>query len=369
MTTVSTFPFGLTPVTDRAAMQQRYRETAPQLARDFPIPSDLPRRHPLLARLEGRFPLEDQLPPWWAACREAFQQRCPCLEPLLAGMTCAEFRRGSLDHTRWKTWRACLCSAAPGVLETACGCLHRAWNLSLLAEDILVGETRERWRDLIVNRGEKGIARDLDLVITSTADWWLNMSNGHGWTSCMGHGNDRDPRIIGNWYDTGVLLAALVERGADCWTPDTLIARTTLRLAWKAATLDDGFEPTVVYPSSLRIVSGRVYHNDQTAAYNLLAALIQRIEQRGLAWGCIAATNTANAVATGLLGPVVVEQQVDHCAGVAFWRPGAVDEPYLDGEACFRERRAESSFGILAYPSLTIYPCCRTRTGPLSATH
>ena len=40
----------------------------------------------------------------------------------------------------------------------------------------------------------------------------------------------RDPRIIGNWYDTGVVLAALVARGADCWTPDCLIARTTVRL-------------------------------------------------------------------------------------------------------------------------------------------
>lgn len=367
MTMVALSPFGLTLVRERDAMQRRYAEVAPHLARDFPIPYHLPRRHPRLAQFEGRFPLEDQLPPWWAACREAFKQRCPCLAPLLQGITCAEFRRGSLDHSRWKAWSACLCLDTAGVSETACGCLHRAWNLSLLAEDMLAGEIKERWRDLIVNRGEKGIPHDLDLVITSAADWWLNMSNGRGWTSCMGKAYERSYRIIGNWYDTGVLLAALVERGADCWTPDVVIARTTLRLAWKADRPDDSFEPTIVYPSSQRIVLGRAYHKDQTAAYNLLAALIERIEQRGLAWGCVAATNTANAVSTGLLGSVVIEQQVDHCAGVTFRRPDSVDEPYLDGEACFRERREEASSSILAYPSLSIYPCCHTRAGSLSA--
>jgi hypothetical protein len=369
MATVSAPAFGLTLVVERDTMQRRYCETSSSLAREFPLPSTLPRRHPLLAQFEERFSVEDQLPPWWAACREAFQQRCPCLESLLQEMTCAEFRRGSVDHTRWKAWRACLCPASSDESETACGYTHRAWNLSLLAENILGEESRERWRDLIVNRGEKGIPHELDLVITSAPDWWLNMSNGRGWTSCMGKDDERSCCIIGNWYDTGVLLAALVERGGDCWTPNAIIARTTLRLAWKADTQNDDFEPTVVYPSSLCVALGRVYHNDQTAAYNLLAELVRHIEQRGLAWGCIAATNTANAVSTGLLGPIAVEQQVVPCAGVAFWRPASVDEPYLDGEACFRERREESSSAILAYPSLSIYPCGGRRSRPLSAAH
>ena len=86
------------------------------------------------------------------------------------------------------------------------------------------------WLDRFVNRGDKDIPLDLDLVITSDPAWWLTMGNGRGWSSCAGTGTTRDPRIIGNWYDTGVVLAALVARGADCWTPDCLIARTTVRL-------------------------------------------------------------------------------------------------------------------------------------------
>src|SRR5260370_27897555 len=132
----------------------------------------------------------------------------------------------------------------------------------------LAAQSRKVWLDRFVNRGDKDIPLDLDLVITSDPAWWLTMVNGRRWSSYTGTGTTRDPRFIGNWYDTGVVLAALVARGADCWAPDCLIARTTVRLV-----VDDmptALEQVVTERSALRLVLGQVYHNDLTSACNLL---------------------------------------------------------------------------------------------------
>jgi hypothetical protein len=352
------FPFGLFSVNHHEEACRRYAEVIPDLALAHPLPLALPRRHPVLAALEGTYAVQDQLPPWWFDCITMLAQRCPCLEPLFRSVSREEFRRGSLDPARWKSWRKhqrCQFSTenAP---QQPCWREQGSGLYWLLAE-VLLSEERELWLDRFVGRGDKDTPLDLDLVITADPQWWLNMSNGRGWYSCMGNGSDRDPRIVGNWYDTGVLLAALVARGTDCWTLACLIARTTIRLVWEGSSAWDEAGRVLLMPSAPRIVIGRLYHNDLTSACHLLITLATLCEQRGLTWGCIAATNTVHLVRDGSLGAVAFDETTHSAIGTAFWRPMEVDEPYLDGEASYRERAEREQEGIWAYPLLSAYAC------------
>ena len=173
----------------------------------------------------------------------------------------------------------------------------------------------------------------------------------------MGNGEDRDPRILGNWYDSGALLAALVARGGDCWTPGSLIARTTLRLVWEYTPGENGEGPGSVVFTDPCIVLGQVYHNDMTAACALVLHLARYIERQGLAWGCIAGTNARHLAHNGSCGSIVVSETVCHGRGVTFWHPENVEEPYLDGDAFYREYKDRKHGGYLADPSLSFYPC------------
>ena len=349
------FPFGLSTVPDHEDLSCRYAETIPALAQEYPLPSMLPRRHPVLQQLAGTYPAQDSLPPWWTDCIKAISKGCPCIAPLIHSINREEFRRGSIDQQRWKTWRDEGCTL-PEAASESCWRAHGP-SLYWIIDEILPAESRQLWLERFGNRGDKDTPFDLDLVITAAPQWWLNMSNGRGWYSCMGSGNDRDPRILGNWYDTGVVLAALVARGADCWPPDCLIARTTVRLVWEEAPTWNETGSMQIAASAPRAVLGRTYHNDLTAACNLLVALAMLFEQHGLSWGCIAGTNTAQFARSGSLGGIDVADMQCDMFGVAFWRPARIDEPYLDGEAAYRERDEREQNGVWTYPALSISPC------------
>lgn len=272
-------PFGLSHVENYEEVSRRYTATIPDLAKNTPLPPALPSRHPALEQLEGRYAVQDRLPPWWHGCVDALISECPCLEPLVRPTSLEEFRRGSIDQRRWNRWRNAECQLTEGQKPVPCWQHHGPGLYRIMAE-VLPAQDRPLWLDRFVIRGDKDIPLDVDLVITSAPQWWLNMSNGRGWSSCMGAGSDRNPRITGNWYDTGVVLAALVARCADCWAPDCLIARTTVRLV-----VDDvptALEQVVTERSALRLVLGQVYHNDLTSACNLLVSLVALFEERGL---------------------------------------------------------------------------------------
>ncbi len=348
-------PFGLSQVENYKEVCRSYAAAIPDLAKEAPLPRALPARHPALAQLEGRYAVQDRLPPWWDGCVDALTTTCPCLEPLLRPLSLEEFRSGSIDQQRWKRWRNAQCQLTEGQKPVACW-QHRGPGLYRIMAEVLPAQDRTLWLDRFVRRGDKDTSLELELVITSDPAWWLNMSNGRGWFSCMGSGADRNPRITGNWYDTGAVLAALVARGADCWAPECLIARTTVRLV-----MDDVpsvlEEPTIPSSSSLRVVLGQVYHNDLTSACNLLVRLAALFEQRGLPWGCIAGTTTAQFAQDGSLGALAIEREAYTALGVPYWLPEATERPALEGKVAYLEGDAQASGGGWTYPLFSVYAC------------
>jgi hypothetical protein len=347
-------PFGLSQVANYEEVSRRYISDIPDLAQETPLPQSLPARHPLLAQLEGRYAVSDGLPPWWDGCMEELTAACPCLEPLLSPLSQEEFRRGSIEQRRWKRWRNAGCQLTEE--QTPVPCWKRCGpGLSRIMVGALPAQSRQVWLDRFVNRGDKDMPQDLDLVITSDPAWWLTMGNGRGWSFYTGTGPLRDPRIIGNWYDTGVELAALVARGADCWTPDCLIARTTVRLVIDNIT--GSIASAGMAESSLRVVLGRVYHNDQTSACNLLFSLAALFDQHGLSWGCIAGTNTAQFAQDGSLGELAIEEEARKALGVPYWLPAATERPALEGQKAYLESNELASGGSWTYPLFSVYAC------------
>jgi hypothetical protein len=347
-------PFGLSQVANYEEVSRRYISVIPYLAQEAPLPQTLPARHPLLAHLEGRYAVQDHLPPWWHGYVEALTTACPCLDPLVRPLSQVEFRYGSIDQQRWKAWRNGQCQLNEGQRAVPCW-KRRGPGFHRIMAGLLPAESRQVWLDRFVDRGDKDIPLDLDLVITSDPAWWLTMGNGLGWYSYESTGPVRDPRIIGNWYDTGVLLAALVARGADCWTPDCLIARTTVRLVIDnntgSVSTNDSSE------SSLRAVLGQVYHNDLTSACNLLLSLAELFEQRSLPWGCIAGTNTAQFAQDGSLGELAIEEEARKALGVPYWLPAATERPALEGQVAYLGSDELASGGSWTYPLFSVYAC------------
>ena len=345
-------PFGLSQVANYEEVSHRYITDRPNLAQEAPLPHTLPAHHPLLAQLEGRYAVQDSLPPWWHGCMEALTTACPCLDTLMRSLSQEEFRRGSIDQQRWKSWRNSECQLTEEQTPVPCQ-KRRGPGLYWIMAGVLPAQNRQVWLDRFVNREDKDIPLDLDLVITSDPAWWLTMDNGRGWSSCTG--TTRDPRIIGNWYDTGVVLAALVARGADCWTPDCLIARTTVRLVIDTNT--GSASTTDTASSSLRVVLGRVYHNDLTSACNLLVSLAVLFEQHKLSWGCIAGMNTAQFAQDGSLGELAIEEEARKALGVPYWLPEATERPTLEGQTAYLESDELASGGSWTYPLFSVYAC------------
>jgi len=347
-------PFGLSQVANYEEVFRRYVSAIPDLAQEAPLPHTLPTRHPLLAQLEGKYAVQDGLPPWWEGCMEALTTACPCLDPLVHSLSQEEFRRGSIDQQRWKTWRNSECQLTEEQTPVPCQ-KRRGPGLYWIMAGALPAQSNKVWLDRFVNRGDKDMPLDLDLVITSEPAWWLNMGNGRGWSSLAGTGTTRDSRLIGNWYDTGVVLAALVARGTDCWTPDCLIASTTVRLVIDNNT--GSVAPADTAQSSLRVVLGQVYHNDLTSACNLLLSLATLFEQHGLSWGCIAGTNTAQFAQDGSLSELAIEEEARKALGVPYWLPAATERPALEGQVAYLESDELASGGSWTYPLFSVYAC------------
>jgi len=347
-------PFGVSQMINYDEVSRRYIIAMPDLAKVTPLPQTLPTRHPLLAQLEGRYAMQDHLPPWWHGCVDILITNCPCLKPLVGALSQEEFRRGSIDQRRWKPWRGTECQLPEGKRSVPCW-KRRGPGLYWIMAGVLQAEGEKVWLDRLVHRGDKDIPLDLDLILTSDPAWWLNMGNGRGWSFHSDTGSMGDPRVISNWYDTGVVLAALVVRGADCWQPDGLIACTTVRLVLD--NIPGSAASTDTAESSLRVVLGQVYHHDLTSACNLLVSLAALFEQHGLSWGCIAGTNTVEFARDGLLGELVIEKETRRAMGVPNFLPAGVERPALEGEVAYLEDDERASEGRWTYPLFSVYAC------------
>ncbi len=100
------FPYGLARVVDYTEVFRHYSQEIPLLAEQVTLPMALPCRHPALSQLEGRYPLEDQLPPWWEELRRCAHQGLP-----LPGTPAARGQPGGVPARL----------ARPGALESMAG--------------------------------------------------------------------------------------------------------------------------------------------------------------------------------------------------------------------------------------------------------
>ncbi|MGH2508623.1 MAG: hypothetical protein ACRDHZ_14660 [Ktedonobacteraceae bacterium] len=97
------FPYGTFPVDSR--FRERYMQDYSE-ASSHALPTHLPWHHPLLRSLEGVYPLENGLPPWWPTC--VAQVESAVLQPLLSTVTAHEFRTGCIEASSWKAFRESL---------------------------------------------------------------------------------------------------------------------------------------------------------------------------------------------------------------------------------------------------------------------
>ena len=199
-------PFGLSQVANYEEVLRRYVSDIPDLAQEAPLPHTLPARHPLLAQLEGRYAVQDRLPPWWHGCVEALTTACPCLDPLMRSLSQEEFRRGSIDQQRWKTWRNTECQLTEEQKPVPCQ-IRRGPGLYWIMAGALPAQSRKVWLDRFVNRGDKDMPLDLDLVITSDPAWWLNYGQWARVVFLCRHGHYSRPashrQLVRYWRSAG----------------------------------------------------------------------------------------------------------------------------------------------------------------------
>jgi hypothetical protein len=303
-------PYGTYDV-DQGTIEQ-YAVLAPSLSDYYPLPEVLPLHHPLLQQLSGTYPVQDAPAPWWPLC---VAQVDPLLRPLLAGLSVEEYRQGTIAEERWRAFKQDHEDAWPARLP-------KSPKITRLLE-------ATDWASLFTNRGPAETPHDLDLVVSTHPAYFINMSNGAGWTSCQHYRKGGDSCCLpGNFYDTGVAVTMLLPRGADVWEPGCVLARTTLR----AFVDDDGCDIAAI---------GQVYHNNHTSALWLLAHLARLLDERGCDWSVVSSTNTANYALSSQLGETLRRRAGPHATvyGMPFWLPYEWFPPYLDGELEIDERR------------------------------
>jgi hypothetical protein len=312
--THQTFPYGTFPVA--SSVLDLYQK-AP-LSHICPLPDALPMHHPVLQHLEGIYPMADTLPPWWA---EWASMSTPALKPLLQAVTKREFREGVVDQQRWRSWKTSMPPQEQEVLQTT------SIGKRLMQSPKLIPTFMESYqKEWFEERGPRDTPEDLDLIVSFRPEHLLNMSNGHGWTSCQhlyeGSCNECLPA---NCYDTGVAVALVVPRGADIWQGadrtrnGVVLARTTLRVFFEHDT------PVVVIC--------RPYDNNKTVLSLLLSRLVTLFQDHGLSWGTIGYYALTDLLQSGFIGNyqrVRREEERELCSP-AFWMPPHFDQPYVDG--------------------------------------
>lgn len=296
------FPYGTFPVDP--AFRQQYMQDYSE-ASSHVLPTHVPLHHPLLRRLEGIYPLENGLPPWWQTC--VAQVESAVLKPLLTTVTAHEFRTGCIEASRWKAFRESLTQAE-----------RRQWPTSPKIA-ALVEETC--WGASFRNRGSANMPDQLTLILSTQPLDFFYMSNGLEWHSCQHfrHGSANE-HLPGNFYDTNVAVAQVLLPQAHVEDKDAVLARTTLRVFSSQQ-------------GQTMIALGRTYHNDETLAYLLLTFLAALLDAQRLPWGWIEEVNTLFYCQKGALGTELC-QRLDQSLFVESercWFPQHWCPPYIDG--------------------------------------
>lgn len=299
----SLFPYGtfpVDPVTRDCYMDDYSR------ACSYPLPDQLPYHHPFLQRLEGTYPLDYALPPWWPTCIS--QVEPTVLQPLLAVCSAHEFRAGCLDQRRWKEFRETL-------TEEERRRLPQSPKIAPLVE-------RSGWATSFGNRGSVETPDRLKLIISTRPLDFLYMANGREWHSCQ-HLRDgcENQQLPGNFYDTNVAVAMLLLPDSQVRDEEAVLVRTTLR---------------VFHTNERTILAiGRVYHNHETLAFLLLRQLAHLFDTQHLSWGFMTEINAYYSCREGSLGPEL-RQRLDQYVEVESepcWLPHGWHVPYVDGGA------------------------------------
>lgn len=302
MTTMKNlFPYGTFPV-DPLLRECYARDYSRAVS--YPLADRLPSHHPLLRSLEGSFSLAYTLPPWWPSC--VAQVKLTQIKPLLATLSAEEFRAGCIEQARWKAFRETLSEEERRQLPTSP-------KLGILLADT-------NWSTHFGDRGPATTPDQLVLHVSTQPLDFLYMSNGQSWRSCQRcQDGCENYRLPGNFYDTSVAIATVRAPNTSAQDPDSLLARTTVRLFLRQG------QPVLAL--------GRTYHNNETVALLLLRALADLFDARCLAWGFMVDVNTFAYYQDGSLGDDLAHR-VDQLAGVASessWFPRNWYVPYIDG--------------------------------------
>lgn len=304
MTTSSTtcpFLYGSFPVD--SVFSDHYQDTYSR-ASSYPLPEMLPYHHPLLSSLEGVYPFQNTLPPWWQEC--VAQVKLERLKPLLATLSAREFREGCIDPPRWKALREALPEEE-----------RRQLPSSPKLAFLLAGTD---WSGRFGTRGSTVTPDQLNVVVSTKPLDFLYMSNGRDWRSCQ-HFSDgcENYKLPGNFYDTNVAVAMVLAPNTCVGEDTSVLARTTLRVFRSQG--------------QLVLTIGRTYHNNETLAFLLLRHLAGLFDARHLCWGFITEVNTLTYCEEGYLGADLcqrLEQEVcvesESCPFPLDWYV-----PYVDG--------------------------------------
>jgi hypothetical protein len=302
--TSALFPYGTFSV-DPICSERFKQDYSNSDAYTFSLPQNLPYHHPLLRRLEGVYPLESTLPPWWPAC--IAQVEPALLKPVLASASLHEFRTGCLKPSRWQALRTSLSSTERSQLP-------HSPKIAALVEST-------DWSGRFQNRGPVDTPEQLTLVVSTQPLDFLYMSNGREWQSCQ-HFRDGEEnhRLPGNFYDTGVAVAFILSPQTHIEDEASVLARTTLRV--------------FCLQGQTVLTIGRVYHNDETLAFLLLTQLAKLLDAQQLAWGWIANVNSSRFCQEGALGPTFrqrFDQESVWAESELCWFPSNWYTPYVDG--------------------------------------
>jgi hypothetical protein len=314
-------PYGTFPVDE--SVRRRYN-TSFAYAYHVPLPTTLPLHHPILEDLSQRTPLSDAPGPWWpdcvAGCHQEFQD-------LLLSVSAQEYRSGNIEDQRWRAFRAAHADRD----------FHSPDVGRLLQFTGKRPRMEPTWNMLWKERGPKDTPLDMDLVISTRPEWWLNMSNGRGWDSCMNiyrRNESYNLHLPGNFYDLGAAIALLLPHGKDIWTRKVVIARTTLHLQH------------IPYQQGQILTIGECYHNNRTAAQWLILTLIRTLEKKNISWGFITGTHSAAFWHEGHLGGELQEQPSETLTARSepmYLPPGGHYRPYMDGNACWIDEQTDWS--------------------------
>jgi hypothetical protein len=301
-TVISIFPYGTYPVDPN--FSTRYIQEY-SLARSYQLPNRLPHHHPLLARLEGVYPFQYTIPPWWYT--QIAQVESDLLRHLLSTVSAQEFRAGCLNQARWKAFR----EALPDEERRN---VPQSPKLAILLEGV-------DWSERFINRGPTDTPDHCRLVISTQPGDFFYMSNGREWRSCQHWRNGTEnERLPGNFYDTGVAVAMVLPLHSRVEDNAAVLARTTLRVFHH-----DGCPVVAI---------GRTYHNNETLAILLLGRLAEILDTQSLSWGVMTDVNTLDYCETGAFGCALAQRLIAEevfLESEPCWFPRGWCAPYVDG--------------------------------------